>query len=266
MALSIAPLFSGSKGNCIYVGTENAGVLVDAGFSCVRIQTELKKAGLSMEQIRGIVVTHEHNDHIAGLGATSRKYNIPVYANAQTWEQIHAKAGEIDRSNMRVIEEEDFFIQDLCVQPFKISHDAARPFGYSISAGNKKVSIMTDLGKVTEHIYGVAEGSSIVLLESNHDVGMLQMGKYPYALKQRILSTKGHLSNEDAAVAAFRLATLGVKGILLGHISENNNFEKLAYQTVSGYLEQNGVKVGRHIALAVASQRCDGGAKVYTIE
>ena len=144
----------------------------------------------------------------------------------------------------------------MCIRdrPYAISHDAVRPFGYSLTAGGKKVSVMTDLGHVTEKILKQAEGSSIVLLESNHDVEMLKCGPYPYYLKRRILSTHGHLSNDDAAQTACRLVQSGVRGILLGHLSEKNNFYELAYETVCGILQQNGITIGKHVAVGRAKR------------
>lgn len=262
MEMKIAPLFSGSKGNCIYIGTETSKVLVDAGYSCTRISAELKKADAHMEEIDGILITHEHSDHIAGVGVISRKYDIPVYANSETWAEMEKRLGDVASKNIRVIDEQDFYVKDLCIQPYEISHDAVRPFGYSLSAGGKKVSIMTDLGHVSERILAQVAGSSIVLLESNHDVEMLKCGPYPYYLKRRILSTHGHLSNDDAAQTAYRLVASGVRGILLGHLSEKNNFYELAYETVCGFLQQNGVVIGKHVAVGMAKR--EGVTGVYT--
>ncbi len=254
MALAISPLFSGSKGNCILIESSEACVLIDAGYSCSRIAAEMKKIGRHMEDVEGILVTHEHSDHIAGVGVTSRKYDIPVYANAPTWQAMSAKMGDLAKKNIRVIDESDFYIKDMCVQPYEISHDAAQPFGYSLASGGKKISVMTDLGRVGSGILKYVDGSNIVLLESNHDIEMLKCGPYPYYLKRRILSTHGHLSNDDAGETALKLALSGVRGILLGHLSEKNNFYELAYQTVTGYLAQNGVVAGKHIAVGLAKR------------
>lgn len=252
MQLSIAPLFSGSKGNCILVGTEGTKVLVDAGHSCAKIEAELGKTGASFGEVKGILVTHEHSDHIAGVGAVSRKYDIPVYANEETWHEIALKQGEFASRNIRVIDEDDFYIGELCVQPFEVSHDAVHPFGYSVSHAGKKVCVLTDLGWASDNVLEHARGANIVLLESNHDVKKLQNGPYPYPLKQRILSPHGHLSNDAAAEAALKLAFSGVRGILLGHLSEQNNEYELARDTVCAYLEKNGVVVGRHVAVQLA--------------
>jgi len=254
MSISIAPLFSGSGGNCIYIEGGETGILVDVGCSCTRIEAELGKIGRALSNVRAILVTHEHTDHISDIGSVSRKHDVPVYANEPTWMEIIAKTGEIKKKNMRVIDSSDFYINGLCVQPFNVPHDAARPFGYSVSAGGKKISVMTDIGRATEEALACAEGSGIVLLESNYDVNMLKNSRYPYPLKQRILSSRGHLSNNDAAGAALRLFLSGVRGILLGHISENNNDYSLALKTVSEHLGRNGVVSGRHVALGVAKR------------
>ncbi len=254
MGLSIAPLFSGSKGNCILIGSQNANILIDAGYSCTRIEAEMKKVNQSLANVDGILVTHEHSDHIAGVGVVSRKYDIPVYANEPTWHEMTSRTGEIATKNIRVIDENDFYIKDMCIQPYEIPHDAALPYGYSVTSGSKKISVLTDLGRVNDTILNHVKDSNIVLLESNHDIEMLKCGPYPYYLKRRILSSHGHLSNDDAGDTALKLAFSGVRGILLGHLSEKNNFYELAYQTVTSYLAQNGVIAGKHIAVGLAKQ------------
>jgi len=188
------------------------------------------------------------------VGVLSRRYDIPVYANVKTWEQIEGKLGTIALKNIRTFEDPDFFINDLCVQAFSVSHDGADTVGFNVYCAGKKVTVMTDTGKVTQEICDHAKGASIVLLESNHDVDTLKCGSYPYQLKMRILSGKGHLSNSDAAKTALRLAGFGVRGILLGHLSRQNNFEELAYETVSTELKNCGILPGRDIALQVAKK------------
>lgn len=250
MRLCMAPLFSSSSGNSTYIGTEKTGLLVDAGLAGSNICDALK----SIDAITpsAILITHEHTDHIKGAGVISRKFDIPIYANAETWEQMEPKIGAVAQKNIRVIDtESEFFIGDICAKPIPLSHDAANPVGYSFFGGGKKVCTMTDTGKLTKNMLDAAAGSSIVLLESNHDIEMLKCGKYPYKLKMRILSGKGHLSNNDAGKGAIDLAKRGVRGILLGHLSRENNFEELAYSTVRDTLEASGVRVGKDIALAM---------------
>ena len=253
MKLAIAPLFSGSSGNCTYIGTEKSGLLVDAGLAGSTVVSALSSIGISPESIRGILITHEHVDHIRGIGVLSRKYDIPIYANASTWEAMRG-IGEISLKNARVTDKNDFFIDDMTVTPIPLSHDAADPVGYSVSAHGKSVSVMTDSGRVTKAMLDAAGRSSIVLLEANHDVGMLKCGRYPYRLKERILSGHGHLSNDDSAVAAGELVKRGVRGVLLAHLSKDNNIPELALNTVSDGLKDMGIIPGKDVSLAVAKR------------
>ena len=259
MALKIAPLFSGSSGNSILIKTDETSILVDAGVSCSRIADELDRLGESVHMISGIVVTHEHSDHIKGIDVLMRKYDIPVYANEATMCELETKLKDPSVKNMRVIDDSPFYINDLAVLPFHTPHDAKDPFGYTFIAGSKQVSVMTDIGKVTGSMINAVSGSSIVLLESNHDVEMLKAGKYTYQLKRRILSGIGHLSNDDAGDAALKLVAEGTKGIILGHLSINNNIETLAFRTVANSLEAGGVAVGKQVGLMMAKRDCATG-------
>lgn len=252
MTLTIAPLFSGSKGNCIWIGDGKTSILIDAGKPCSAIAGEMRKIEEKPENLSAILITHEHSDHISGLGAISRKYNIPVYANEDTWTEIAKKSGEIKTANIRIIDTDDFYIGSLGIQPFELSHDAVYPFGYSVSSGGRKVTVITDTGIAGNKILRYAYGSSIVLIEANHDVDMLNEGPYPYPLKKRILSPHGHLSNDTAAAAALKLVESGVRGILLGHLSETNNEYKLAYQAVEAHLIKHGVIPGKNVGLKIA--------------
>lgn len=254
MKLCIAPLFSGSGGNSTLVFSEKTRVLIDAGLTGKRIVTALDESGIHPGSIDAIIITHEHIDHIKGVGVLSRKYDIPVYANSETWAEMYAKIGDVAERNIRIIDESDFYINDLCIEPFSISHDAAKPFGYSVYASDAKVTVMTDTGRVSKATLARADGAKIVLLESNHDVNMLKNGSYPRALKDRILSGKGHLSNVDAAAAAAEMVKNGVRGILLGHLSRENNTEQKAFLTVTDELNKKGICVGRDVALKVTNK------------
>lgn len=254
MNLCIAPLFSGSGGNATYIGTESGGLLVDAGLSGSAIVSALAQIDRTPAELDGILVTHEHIDHIKGIGVLSRKYDLPVFANAETWEQMRGKLGRVAEKNIRIIDDGEFFVRDMMITPIPLSHDAANPTGYAVSAHGKKVAVMTDSGKVTKAMFERAAGSDIMILESNHDVNMLKCGKYPYHLKTRILSNKGHLSNADCGKAAAELIAAGVRGILLGHLSKENNFDELAYRTVYDTLISEGIVPGRDAALAVAKK------------
>ena len=226
---------SGSSGNCTYAGSDSTHLLVDVGISGKRIDTALKDAGLCGKDLRGILITHEHADHVCGLGVISRKYRRPIYATAKTIVAIKRDKtlGEIDRELFNTVEaDKKFMLGDLTINPMKISHDAADPVGYRISYGKKKVSVCTDLGKYDEYTVECLKGLDAVLLEANHDVKMLQLGPYPYPLKQRILGDRGHLSNELSGQLLSRILHDDLKYVFLGHLSKENNLPELAYEAV----------------------------------
>ena len=251
MAFMFAPLFSGSSGNALYVERDGMGVLVDAGLPGKKIAEEMNKAGAQIDRLGAILVTHEHLDHIAGVGVLMRKYKVPVYATEPTWQAMEGKIGRISGDLVRCIEPGcPFSLGGLEVRPFSIPHDAAGPVGYSFVSGGKKLAIATDVGCIEEEWMQAVEGADMLLLESNHDVDMLRAGRYPYELKMRILGNRGHLSNDDAGHAAVRLCGRGVKQILLGHLSGENNFPELAWESVAMHLRQAGVD----IPLGVASR------------
>lgn len=226
---------SGSSGNCIYAGSDSTHILVDVGISGKRVDGGLSEVGLTGRDISGILITHEHSDHIGGLGVISRKYNIPIYATEHTIKAIKndRKSGEIDDSLFFPIKADNkFMIGDLTINPIKISHDAVEPVAYRINYENKKIVVCTDLGTYDEYIVDCLRGSDVLLLEANHDVKMLQVGPYSYYLKQRILSDKGHLSNENSGRLLCRILHDNIKKIFLGHLSQENNLPELAYEAV----------------------------------
>ena len=226
---------SGSSGNCIYAGSENTHILVDAGISGKRIEEGLNTLDLTGRDLDAILVTHEHADHIQGLGVLARRYQVPLYMTGGTADCL-MRSGALGRIPdgliHEVMEDEPFYIKDLTVLPFSIPHDAAQPVGFRIENGTGAVGIATDLGKYTEYIIDNLKGLDAVLIESNHDVNMLEVGRYPYNLKRRILGDRGHLSNENAGRLLCELLHDDMKAVLLGHLSKENNFEELAYETV----------------------------------
>ncbi|MCR5655400.1 MAG: MBL fold metallo-hydrolase [Lachnospiraceae bacterium] len=230
--LSIA---SGSSGNCIYVGNNNTSILIDAGISKKRIEEGLSTIGLSLRDMDAILVTHEHADHISGLGVLSRACYAPIYTT------IGTKAGIFSASNLGKIDEEqfvtiaageDFLINDISVHAMRISHDANDPVAYTFHDGDKHIAVATDMGYMTDENEQQLRGMNAILLEANHDLNMLQVGPYPYYLKQRIMGDKGHLSNESAGRALSRLVHDDLKHIVLGHLSHENNYPQLAYEAV----------------------------------
>lgn len=225
-------LYSGSSGNSLLVQTENTLVLIDAGVSSKKIELALNNLNLSPEQIDGILVTHEHTDHVQGLGTFSKKYNLPVYVNQKTLDAMPKQKEKIE-NNVNIIKvEEKFEINDLQIKPFSIPHDAANPCGFNICKDNKKLSIATDIGHMTNGIIKNLENSNFVLIEANYDPEVLMYSKYPYPLKNRIAGPTGHLSNESAGKTISYLLKSGLKQAMLGHLSKESNFPELAYKTV----------------------------------
>lgn len=233
--MKMCSIASGSSGNCIYIGTEATNLLVDVGISCKRIVEGLNQIGLAGKDIDGILITHEHSDHIGGLGVLCRKYGIPIYATDGTINAIKkvSNLGAIDDSLFHVVRaDEKFILKDITVNPMKISHDAAQPVAYRFQYGSKRMAVATDLGTYDEYTVESLKGMDVLLLEANHDTNMLQVGPYPYALKQRILGKKGHLSNELSGRLLSRILNDNLKAVFLGHLSKENNLAELAYETV----------------------------------
>lgn len=233
--MRLCSIASGSSGNCIYVGSEATHLLVDIGISGKRAEGGLHELELTGRDIDGILITHEHADHIQGLGVIARKYGMPIYATRGTIAAIQAcsSLGNIDSSLFREVQEDKrFTIKDLTINPMRISHDAAQPVGYRIGYGNRRVAICTDLGTYNDYTVECLKGMDALLLEANHDVNMLQVGPYPYYLKQRILGDRGHLSNENSGRLLCRILHDNLKTVLLGHLSKENNLPELAFESV----------------------------------
>ncbi|MBQ8662260.1 MAG: MBL fold metallo-hydrolase [Eubacterium sp.] len=233
--MKLCSIASGSSGNCIYAGTDTSHILIDAGISGKKIEEGLHSIDLKAEEMQGILITHEHLDHIKGLGVLARRYGIPIYGTAGTIEymQSHDCIGKVDESLFQIITpDEDFTIGDMTITAMSTSHDAADPVAYVIKKQQKSMAVITDLGTYDDFLVDKLQGLDVLLLEANHDVHMLQAGAYPYYLKRRILGDKGHLSNELSGQLLGRLLHDNFKHVLLGHLSQENNFPELAYETV----------------------------------
>ncbi len=233
--MRLCSIASGSSGNCIYVGSDATHLLVDVGISGKRTENGLNSLGLTGKDLDGILITHEHADHISGLGVMARKYGVPIYATQGTINAIQntGSLGKIDASLFHEVkEDEKLIIKDLTVNPMRISHDAAQPVAYRIAYGSKKVGICTDLGVYNDYTVECLRGMDALLIEANHDVNMLQVGPYPYYLKQRILGDRGHLSNENSGRLLSRILHDKLQTIILGHLSKDNNLPELAYEAV----------------------------------
>lgn len=265
--MRLCSIASGSSGNSIYVGNDDTHILVDAGISTKRIVGGLNELMVSPEDLSGILITHEHIDHIGGLGVFLRKYGIPVYATAGTIKGIKNcdKLGEFDRSLLHEIKvDEEFKMNDISVRPFKTSHDAYEPCGYVMNDKKARVAVATDLGVYTQYTIDALSNLDALLLEANHDIRMLEVGTYPYYLKQRILGERGHLSNEASGRLLSKLLHDNFKEVLLGHISKENNYEKLAYETVKSEVTVSDCKYsGGDFPIGIAGR--DALSKVISV-
>lgn len=243
-------LASGSTGNAIYVENEEHSFLVDVGLSGKKMEQLFAKIDRDMKSLSGILVTHEHSDHIKGLGIVARKYNIPIFANAQTWNAMEGLIGNIPTDlrfhfDMETVKT----FGSLDIQSFAVSHDAVEPMFYTFNENGRKLVVITDTGYVSDRMKGHIAAADSYVFESNHDVNMLQMGKYPWSIKRRILSDVGHVSNEDAAVAMSEVVAEKPTQIYLAHLSKDNNMKDLARMSVTQTLQSCGVIAGEYVNL-----------------
>ncbi len=253
MKLSLQPLFSGSGGNCMLVQSQSTTLLVDAGVSALSIAKALAKRGVLGQEVDGILITHEHTDHVQGVNQLCKRFGIPVYANAQTYAAMEAKLQNVPMGQARVFTTGlDFYIGEIAVHSFPIPHDAAEPVGYALYAKGRKLCIATDVGYMPKKLLAELEGAQAALLESNYDEAMLETGKYPAYLKRRIRSQKGHLSNTHAGQTAGFLAHTGTRQLLLGHLSKENNRAEIALACAQQHLLAEGVNFGSDMQVHVA--------------
>lgn len=240
-------LASGSTGNSLLVESEGARVLVDAGLSAKKIEQLMEERDVKGSELDAIFITHEHSDHIKGVGALARKHDLPVYANEKTWEALNKHLGELAEEKIKVMETGSVaHFGQLQVESYPISHDAAEPVGYCFYDGEHKLSLATDLGYVSGKVKEKIVDSDAVILESNHDIEMLRMGKYPWNIKRRILGDTGHLSNEAAGEALGDILTGKTETVYLAHLSRDHNLMDLAKLTVNNILEDRGIEIGEH--------------------
>jgi phosphoribosyl 1,2-cyclic phosphodiesterase len=243
-------LASGSTGNAIYIENDEHAFLVDAGLSGKKLESLFASIGRDMGKLDGILVTHEHSDHIKGLGIAARRHKVPIYANAKTWTAMDGLVGEIpvdQRFHFDMETTKSF--GGLDIESFGVSHDAADPMFYVFHENGRKLSLITDTGYVSDRMKGIIQASDAFVFESNHDVGMLQMGRYPWSVKRRILSDVGHVSNEDAAVAMSEVMAEKPTRIYLSHLSKDNNMKALARMSVEQTLQSKGIIVGEYVDL-----------------
>lgn len=244
--MKICSITSGSSGNCVYLETEKSRILIDAGHSGKQLEQLMKGCGINPFQLNAIFVTHEHADHIKGVGVLSRRYRIPVFASDGTWEAMARRVGAITQAHRRCFSpEKPFTFRDMEIHPFSTHHDAAQPVCYSFYEGAEKASILTDTGYVDERMLRTISNSQIYYIEANHDLTMLRQGRYPQKLQERILSNLGHISNVQSAQALTELLCGRGEIVLLAHLSEENNTPMICRNTIVSILEENGMDTQR---------------------
>jgi phosphoribosyl 1,2-cyclic phosphodiesterase len=241
MKLNFCSLSSGSSGNCYYLGNEFHGILIDAGISATSIRKFLKDMDISMQSIMGVLITHNHIDHIKGLELLTRKNSIPAFTTHKIWESIYSPRKKISRDCIREIPlQQKFHLAGFDIEAFPVSHDAPETIGFHICAGDKKVTIVTDLGHICQTSTPYIKAANFLVIESNYDEQMLENGQYPYFLKARIRSDHGHLGNHQTAAFLADNINDNLNHICLAHLSKNNNTPEMVLQT----LEQTFLKKG----------------------
>lgn len=249
-------LYSSSSGNCTYIGTSQGGILVDVGVSAKRTAEALAEIGIDPSQIAAIFVTHEHSDHINGIRVFSERHGIKVYASAGTLTGMEEQGALTSKMQVEIMPQGGVEAGGIFVKSFRTPHDSRESTGYSIvTPDGKRIAVATDIGTVTDTVMNAIYGCDFVLLESNHDVRMLQNGPYPYFLKERILSNHGHLSNEKCAETAVKLVESGTTRFVLGHLSKENNMPSLAFETTHAAMTMAGAKENIDYLLSVAGDR-----------
>ena len=247
--MRVSVLSSGSKGNTTYIESKNAKILIDVGNTAKYIKEKLEDIGVEPEELDAVLITHTHIDHIKGLKVFEKKYNIPVYLS-----DIMLKS--LDFIDKYVLLDDEFDIKDIHINSIKTSHDAPDSRGYVLSSENKSVVYITDTGYINKKYFDILKNRNLYIMESNHDVEMLNNGNYPFSLRQRILSDKGHLSNYDSAKYLCSFIGDNTKYVLLAHLSEDNNTEELAYETLISRLNKNNIHIN-NIIIAKQNKETD---------
>jgi phosphoribosyl 1,2-cyclic phosphodiesterase len=245
--MQIHVLASGSTGNATFIQLGNANILIDAGISTRRIKNSLSAVGMAIEDLDGVLITHEHRDHVAGLTTLTKKYRLPVYTRPDTWQAMHCKKDLPAECCCEMSSSLD--IKEVKIESFDISHDAADPVGYNLYYKDTKCSVATDLGFVTNTVKNALKGADAMVFESNHDVDMLKTGSYPWYLKKRIMSNKGHLSNVDAGWTLAKLDRKSHTDVFLAHLSQENNRPEIAKSTVEDILQGQGCILGQELSI-----------------
>lgn len=256
----IYPLCSSSKGNCTYIGTKQAGILIDAGIGIRSFISQFKILRISLSAIKAIFITHEHSDHVKGLKRIQQELNVPVFASNGTLQALYCKQLiDLNKKIYRLNSAQEVLVANMNVLGFSTPHDTNESFAYKvITHDNKKISVCTDLGHISQNVHNYLKDCDAILLESNYEESLLEMGDYPVFLKERIIGKYGHLSNQDCANEIYNLVNLGVKKFILGHLSQENNMPDIAYANVIEYLSRFSLSINEHYSLKVAPVTNDG--------
>jgi phosphoribosyl 1,2-cyclic phosphodiesterase len=255
MSLNFCSLSSGSSGNCYYIGNEFHGILIDAGISTSSIRRFLKEMDISMQTIMGVLITHNHIDHIRGLQGLTRKNSLPAFTTAKIWESILTPYTKISGDCIREITlQKKFHLAGFDIEAFPVFHDAPETIGFHICSGDKKITIATDLGHICSTASPYLKESNLIVIESNYDEQMLENGRYPYFLKARIKSDTGHLGNHQTSVFLADIINDNLSHICLAHLSKNNNTPEIALQTLHQTFTARGININGNLQILVLNR------------
>jgi phosphoribosyl 1,2-cyclic phosphodiesterase len=242
MKLNFCSLSSGSSGNCYYLGNEFHGILIDAGISATSIRKFLKDIDISMQTIMGVLITHNHIDHIRGLEVLTRKNNLPAFTTNKIWKSILTPKNKISKDSIRELPlKQKFHLAGFDIEAFPVCHDAPETVGFHICAGDKKITIVTDLGHICQTAAPYIKAANLLVIESNYDEQMLMDGKYPHYLKARIQSDHGHLGNHQTAAFLADNINENLNYICFAHLSKNNNTPEIVLQTLQKTFLMKGI-------------------------
>ncbi|MDD3504299.1 MAG: MBL fold metallo-hydrolase [Eubacteriales bacterium] len=255
MATRVCALRSGSSGNAVFVENGSTSILIDAGVNGITIERALHDLEYDPRDLSAVLITHEHSDHIAGVGVLARRYKLPIYVNMETYAAMYDQIGKVDPDLINiVVPEQEYAFGDLAFTSFDISHDTVRPVGYRIRTDHGDVAVCTDTGEISSGLLDNLKGCRAVFIEANYDEDMLEQGAYPYFLKKRISGNRGHLSNRDSAEAIRHLINAGTEKFVLSHLSKDNNIPELAALTVKHYLRETGISYDHDAQISIASR------------
>lgn len=237
--MKISVLGSGSSGNCSYIEIAGKKILVDVGYSMKKINDKLSTVGKTLNDIDAIFITHDHGDHIKSFGAISRKYDIDLYIHPKSLNEVRHKLGKLDETKIKLLTDKRIFLDNIMVENFEVMHDSANNLGYSFMYRNKKLSYVTDIGKITNIVKEACKDSDILAFESNYDLNLLLNGEYPWTLKNRVKGNRGHISNEEASKLIASIADNRMRKIILLHLSSENNHPELALRELKELIGSN---------------------------